>query len=81
MCPMEALSNENSGTVVDLDRCIGCGVCVDTCSNGAIELKVKSSTYVPPKNNDNMYKKIMMERYGAVGMMKILPKMIFKMKV
>ncbi len=80
-CQMEALSNDNTGTVVDLDRCIGCGVCVDACSTGAIELRAKKEPYVPPKNHDDMYKKIMVERYGPAGMLKLLPKMVFKIKI
>ena len=31
----------NLGMVIDLKRCIGCGVCVETCPTGAIQLTRK----------------------------------------
>jgi Fe-S-cluster-containing hydrogenase component 2 len=80
-CQMEALSNDNNSTNVNRDKCIGCGVCAATCANGAIELKSKKDIYIPPKNHDDLYKKIMFERYGILGMLKIMPKMLFKQKI
>lgn len=80
-CPMEALSIDADFSTVDLDRCIGCGVCVSTCPNKAIELKRKDSIYVPPKDTDAMYKKILMERIGVGGMLKTIPKIIMRQKI
>lgn len=80
-CPMEALSIEDSYPSVDMDRCIGCGVCVSTCSSNTIQLKKKDSPYVPPKDHDAMYKKILMERIGIGGMLKTLPKIILRHKI
>ena len=78
---MDALSIDADYSSVDLDRCIGCGVCVSTCPNSAIELKRKDSNYVPPKNSEAMYKKILMERIGIGGMMKTIPKILLKQKI
>lgn len=80
-CPMEALSIEDSYPSVDMNRCIGCGVCVSTCSSNTIQLKKKDSPYLPPKDHDAMYKKILMERIGIGGMLKTLPKIILRQKI
>jgi len=81
ICPMEALSINDNYSSVNLDRCIGCGVCVSTCPNNAIELKKKDKNYVPPKDQDAMYKKILMERIGIWGMIKTIPKIILQQKI
>jgi ferredoxin len=80
-CPMEALSMDADYPFVDLDRCIGCGVCVSTCPRDAIELKSKDKKYVPPKDTDAMYKKILVERIGVGGMLKTFPKIILQQKI
>lgn len=80
-CPMEAISADDGTAAVDLDRCIGCGVCVPSCSSNAIQLKQKDDKYVPPKNIDAMYQKILTERIGLGGMLKTLPKIIFRQKI
>lgn len=41
MCPVAALTIENEVAMVDLDWCIGCGVCVSRCSSQAIRLVEK----------------------------------------
>jgi ferredoxin len=78
---MEALSIDADYSSVNLDRCIGCGACVSTCPNNAIELKRKDSKYVPPKDSDAMYKKILKERIGIGGMVKTIPKIILRQKI
>jgi Na+-translocating ferredoxin:NAD+ oxidoreductase subunit B len=78
---MDAISADDRYATVDLNRCIGCGVCVSKCPTNAIELKKKESKYVPPKDSDAMYKKILMERIGIGGMLKTIPKIIFGRKI
>lgn len=80
-CPMDALAMEDDSPSVNLDRCIGCGVCVSTCKSGAYELKAKDTKHVPLKDSDAMYKKILVERIGIGGMLKTLPKMILRQKI
>jgi electron transport complex protein RnfB len=80
-CPMDALEMEDDSPSVNLDRCIGCGVCVSTCKSGACELIAKDTKHVPPKDSEAMYKKILVERIGIGGMLKTLPKMIFHQKI
>ena len=50
--------------VVNLDRCIGCGVCVPGCEVGAIQLvaKDREDTYIPPKLTYQTYIKMAKER-------------------
>jgi electron transport complex protein RnfB len=66
-CPMEALGTSQDGvTAVDLDRCIGCGLCVSTCPTGAIRLAAKAAPIVPPRDRTALYLRILRERYGLV---------------
>ena len=46
-------------SVVNRDRCIGCGVCVSKCPDKAIKLKLKEDIIEPPKNTAATYLKIM----------------------
>jgi Fe-S-cluster-containing hydrogenase component 2 len=78
---MEALSLVDDVSTVDLDRCIGCGVCVSKCPSGAITLKNKMKKSIPPKDHDSMYQKIFLERIGILGMLKVMPKAILGMKI
>ena len=58
-CPMDALSMVNQVASVDLNRCIGCGNCVTTCGGEALRLKKKSKEIVPPKSQEDLYKRIL----------------------
>ena len=49
---------------VNLDRCIGCGLCVTTCDTGAMQLtrKPEEQLYEPPATGAMTYLAIMKER-------------------
>ncbi|UCD56775.1 MAG: 4Fe-4S binding protein [Candidatus Hydrogenedentota bacterium] len=51
-CPMEAIDGRGDYYEVNLERCIGCGVCVVTCPSGALSLQQKDEAQidVPPDN-------------------------------
>ncbi len=80
-CEIEAISYMDDIASVDLQRCIGCGLCVSTCPDGAIRLQEKTETKTPAKNEDALYRTIMMERFGPLGMAKIAAKKTLGMKI
>ena len=49
---------------VDLDRCIGCGLCIPSCDVEAIHLEAKDADdqWVPPANVIETYTNIVKER-------------------
>ena len=78
---MEAISMVDDVANVDLDRCIGCGLCTTTCNADAIKLKSKEGEYVPPKDHDALYKKIVMEKFGPWGTVKMASKNLLGRKI
>jgi len=80
-CPMDAIHQTNDHMVTDFDRCIGCGACVPTCKDRAINLVKKEYEYVPPKSDKDMYKRIMLERFGWLGTAKFVAKAALGMKI
>jgi Na+-translocating ferredoxin:NAD+ oxidoreductase subunit B len=80
-CQMEAIHYADGLASVDLHLCIGCGLCVTTCPDGAIQLLPKETTKEPPRTQDELYRKIMVERFGLVGTAKIAAKKALGMKI
>ncbi len=80
-CQMDAVSVENDISIIASDKCIGCGLCVSNCPVNAIELQVKDSINVLPDDRNAMYQKIMTERYGALGLLKLIPKIALRSKL
>lgn len=58
-CPTDALALESNLAVVDLGRCIGCGLCVPVCPEHAIRLVKKTDETVPPRTEEDLYDAIM----------------------
>ena len=80
-CQLEARAVANGVSVVNLDRCIGCGNCVITCESGATTLVKKPVALVPPKDKDATYMKIMSGKVGKWNMLKLRLKMMLGMRV
>jgi Fe-S-cluster-containing hydrogenase component 2 len=63
-CQIEAIEVVDDISTIDLNRCIGCGLCVTTCPAEAIALiqKPEDQLYEPPKTGAETYIRIMQER-------------------
>ena len=81
LCQMDALIPVNKHTEVLLNHCIGCGVCLNVCPTEAISLVKKEKEEVPPKNNMEMYKRMLIERYGVLGTLKFMGKAALGKKI
>jgi electron transport complex protein RnfB len=78
---MEAISIEGKVASVDLDRCIGCGLCTSTCQANAIRLLKKEKETVPAKDHFSLYRKIMLERLKPFDKLKIIGKVMMGSKI
>lgn len=58
-CQMNAIVMNNSVAEVNKKLCIGCGNCISTCPENALSLVKKEKELNPPKNNTDLYLKIM----------------------
>ena len=81
ICQMEALVSVNNHTEVLRSHCIGCGNCLNVCSVEAITLLRKEKETVPPKNSEDLYNKMTIERYGVFGALKIMGKAALGKKI
>ncbi len=81
VCQMDALESVNNHTEVLRSHCIGCGVCLNVCAFDAISLLKTEKEKVPPRTRDEMYKKMIMERYGVLGSLKIMGKAALGKKI
>ncbi|MFC2125027.1 4Fe-4S binding protein, partial [Bacteroidota bacterium] len=80
-CPMDAIDRVNGHMKTNLDRCVGCGACIPTCKGKAIDLIKKDRETVPPENQREMYKNIMVERFGLLKTLKFAAKAKMGQKV
>ena len=78
---MKAITDYDGPSVVDREKCIGCGLCVTTCSTKAITLRKKKKENVPPRTPENLYMKILAKKVGNWGMIKIGIKKLLRHKV
>ena len=56
---MDAIEVEDAIAHVILTKCIGCGVCVPTCTSEAMKLNKKEEETAPPRNTIGTYMAIM----------------------
>ncbi|MFW9888039.1 MAG: ATP-binding protein, partial [Candidatus Thorarchaeota archaeon] len=65
LCQMRALAFQDDLLTVNLNRCIGCGICVANCPEGVINLVKRDKELIPPQRMDDTYAKILSNRRGA----------------
>jgi Fe-S-cluster-containing hydrogenase component 2 len=65
---MQAISCDDGPAAVEVERCIGCGLCVTTCATGAVRLVANSDARIPPKDTPRLYARMYRERFGALGL-------------
>lgn len=80
-CEMDAISYVDGVASVEIKRCIGCGLCVSTCPHEALRLVEKAEVKTPPENEAILYRTMMGERFGPLGMAKIGVKRKLGMKI
>ena len=80
-CQMDARTIVDGKAIIDLDRCIGCGNCVANCKQHASLLRKKEYQYVPPKNINAMFMKILSLREGKWKVFKVRAKMMLGLRV
>ncbi|MBT8398710.1 MAG: 4Fe-4S binding protein [Gemmatimonadetes bacterium] len=80
-CQMDAIAFNGGPSQVDLMQCIGCGLCISTCPEGAIQLYEKADVKTPPRTQDALYLQIMRERIGSLGIAKLAAKKVLGMKI
>jgi len=74
------LAGHSGEAKIDPSRCIGCGLCVPTCPSEAILLRKKDAEPVPPANTEDLYDKVLANKKGALGQLKLLMKVALRMK-
>jgi len=62
--------------VLNLDRCIGCGVCVSTSPQKAIVLKKRPIEVKPPEIREDLYEIIMANKKGRWEKLKLTGKLL-----
>jgi Na+-translocating ferredoxin:NAD+ oxidoreductase subunit B len=70
---MEALSIDNKKAVLDLNRCIGCGLCVSTCPTHSLSLVRKPKAKQPYVPKDIMETNVKLGKArGKLGVGKMI---------
>jgi len=78
-CPMEAIAGE--APRVEEARCIGCGLCVSTCPTGALTLAARPAPPDSPEDTGALYLRILKERYGPLGLLKLASRQLTHGKI
>jgi formate hydrogenlyase subunit 6/NADH:ubiquinone oxidoreductase subunit I len=69
------ISEKNQHAAIDLNRCIGCGVCIPTCPEKALSLQKKATEVRPPKTREELHDIIMAHKKGKWGKLKVTGKL------
>jgi ferredoxin len=66
-CPVDALSLIEGKLNIDLRKCLGCGLCVAACKEGALSMQLREKPPKIFKDNDALYRNIYAE--SALGLL------------
>ena len=66
---------------IDVNRCIGCGICVTACAAGANRLRKKTEELPLPKDKEEYYMTLLSNRIGKRKMFVLKTKMLLGLKV
>jgi Pyruvate/2-oxoacid:ferredoxin oxidoreductase delta subunit len=73
LCPTSARKLENSKVKVDLNNCIGCGLCVTACPEGVNAMVLRGEAAKIPDSFTSLYAKI-----GREALFSIIKKKLFR---
>jgi Fe-S-cluster-containing hydrogenase component 2 len=65
-CPVSALQVIDEELRIDEEVCLGCGLCIPSCPQGALSLQIREAPPKVYKDNDALFRKIYAE--SAVGL-------------
>ena len=65
-CPVKALAVKEEKLLINKDACIGCGLCVPACPEGALHLELREKPPKVFKDNDALFRNIYTE--SAIGL-------------
>jgi len=80
-CQMEAIACDDGTAAINLDRCIGCGLCVTACPTGALTLAMKPEARVPPKDMGRLYGRMYRERFGTLAVAEAIARRLVGVKL
>lgn len=81
-CQVGAVAMKNGGpAVIDLSRCIGCGLCVTTCSKEALQLIKKEAATIPPPNDESLSEEIFRRKRNKVSQWLLLLQIALRRRV
>jgi Fe-S-cluster-containing hydrogenase component 2 len=70
------VAEKNQAVAIDLNRCIGCGVCVPACPSQSLVLEKKPIEVKPPETREALHDIIAAGRTGRLGKLKLIGKLI-----
>lgn len=75
-CGMNAIRVDGKSVVLDEWRCLGCGACVGSCTRSAISLRARDKQPTVPLNQTTLYMRILRERFGIRGLLKLAARIL-----
>jgi ferredoxin len=72
-----SVSEKEQYAVVNLDRCLGCGVCVSNCTTESISLLKIPAEVIPPQTREELIDIIMAGKKGRLGKLMLTGKLYF----